>query len=63
MFELADNSEYDKLWEGSTPKTTVRLTSRRKFNVDSFAFQKVLGKGSFGKVCNECAELKVVANV
>ncbi|XP_019402980.1 PREDICTED: protein kinase C delta type isoform X2 [Crocodylus porosus] len=48
--DTTDNSEYDKLWEGHTPKTTGRLTSTRKFNIDSFAFLKVLGKGSFGKV-------------
>ncbi|NWW95381.1 KPCD kinase, partial [Rhynochetos jubatus] len=48
----ADSSEYDKLWEGRT----APRTSRRKFNIDSFTFHKVLGKGSFGKVL--LAELK-----
>ncbi|XP_061474012.1 protein kinase C delta type [Rhineura floridana] len=51
--DTTDNSEYDKLWEG---RSLSQPSSRRKFNVDSFVFQKVLGKGSFGKVL--LAELK-----
>ncbi|XP_007441694.1 protein kinase C delta type [Python bivittatus] len=51
--DMTDNNEYDKLWEGRSPS---RLSSRRKFNIDSFIFHKVLGKGSFGKVL--LAELK-----
>ncbi|KAM3843666.1 protein kinase C delta type isoform 2-T4 [Vipera latastei] len=51
--DMTDNCEYDKLWEGRSPS---QLSARRKFNIDSFAFHKVLGKGSFGKVL--LAELK-----
>lgn len=52
LFCSADNSEYDKLWEVNTTKPVPR-TARRKFNIDSFVFHKVLGKGSFGKVCDK----------
>ncbi|XP_032094772.1 LOW QUALITY PROTEIN: protein kinase C delta type [Thamnophis elegans] len=45
--DMPDNCEYDKLWEG---RSSSRLSIRRKFNIDSFIFHKVLGKGSFGKV-------------
>ncbi|KAL8212392.1 UNVERIFIED_CONTAM: hypothetical protein K2H54_045194 [Gekko kuhli] len=51
--DTTDNNEYDKLWEG---RSLSRPSSRRKFNIDSFIFHKVLGKGSFGKVL--LAELK-----
>ncbi|XP_032996631.1 protein kinase C delta type [Lacerta agilis] len=51
--DATDNSEYDKLWEG---RSLSRPSGRRKFNIDSFVFHKVLGKGSFGKVL--LAELK-----
>ncbi|XP_053233587.1 protein kinase C delta type isoform X1 [Podarcis raffonei] len=51
--DTTDNSEYDKLWEG---RSLSRPSGRRKFNIDSFVFHKVLGKGSFGKVL--LAELK-----
>ncbi|KAH0630058.1 hypothetical protein JD844_012652 [Phrynosoma platyrhinos] len=51
--DTTDNSEYDKLWEG---RSLSRPSSRRNFNIDSFIFHKVLGKGSFGKVL--LAELK-----
>ncbi|KAJ6668406.1 hypothetical protein lerEdw1_015783 [Lerista edwardsae] len=51
--DTTDNNEYDKLWEG---RSLSRPASRRNFNIDSFTFHKVLGKGSFGKVL--LAELK-----
>nr|XP_056707751.1 protein kinase C delta type [Euleptes europaea] len=51
--DMPDYNEYDKLWEG---RSLSRPSSRRKFNIESFIFHKVLGKGSFGKVL--LAELK-----
>lgn len=58
---VSNDSQYDKLWEGSTAKAAPRIASRRKFNIDSFVFHKVLGKGSFGKVCSKLTELKLTA--
>nr|XP_005991788.1 PREDICTED: protein kinase C delta type isoform X2 [Latimeria chalumnae] len=47
---------YEKLWEGTTPRPTSRISTLSKLTMDNFTFQKVLGKGSFGKVM--LAELK-----
>ncbi|MGH0187275.1 UNVERIFIED_CONTAM: hypothetical protein FKN15_024127 [Acipenser sinensis] len=56
-FHSADGSQYDKLWEGTSPRTPATISSSlRKLNVDNFVMHKVLGKGSFGKVL--LAELK-----
>ncbi|KAK6480833.1 protein kinase C delta type isoform X3 [Huso huso] len=53
----ADGSQYDKLWEGTSPRTPATISSSlRKLNIDKFVMHKVLGKGSFGKVL--LAELK-----
>ncbi|XP_058844243.1 protein kinase C delta type-like isoform X5 [Acipenser ruthenus] len=53
----ADGSQYDKLWEGTSPRTPATISSSlRKLNIDNFVMHKVLGKGSFGKVL--LAELK-----
>ncbi|MBN3284067.1 KPCD kinase, partial [Polyodon spathula] len=52
-----DGSQYDKLWEGTSPRIPATISSRlRKINIDNFVMHKVLGKGSFGKVM--LAELK-----
>ncbi|KAF3689794.1 FYVE, RhoGEF and PH domain-containing protein 5 Zinc finger FYVE domain-containing protein 23 [Channa argus] len=54
--DVNDGSPYGRLWEGSSPRPQSRITHLTRINVDNFIFQKVLGKGSFGKVL--LAELK-----
>ncbi|XP_066553705.1 protein kinase C, delta b isoform X2 [Amia ocellicauda] len=45
-----DGAPYDKLWEGSTPRTPAPPSHLPRLTFDHFVFHKVLGKGSFGKV-------------
>ncbi|XP_053325342.1 protein kinase C delta type [Spea bombifrons] len=53
----AIDHQYGKLWEGSTPQPSMRVSSlSNRLTVEKFTFHKVLGKGSFGKVL--LAELK-----
>ncbi|KAL2091392.1 hypothetical protein ACEWY4_013655 [Coilia grayii] len=54
----ADSSQYGKEWDGPSPAATPGPTiiHQTRITINSFAFQKVLGKGSFGKVM--LAELK-----
>ncbi|XP_069499657.1 protein kinase C delta type isoform X2 [Ambystoma mexicanum] len=55
--DTTDN-QYDKLWEGISPKPPPARPSSisSRLAIESFTFHKVLGKGSFGKVL--LAELK-----
>ncbi|XP_060766140.1 protein kinase C, delta b [Neoarius graeffei] len=48
----SDGTAYDKLWDGHTPTlpTVPHQAHSIRLSIDQFAFQKVLGKGSFGKV-------------
>uniref|UniRef100_A0AAR2L2M7 Protein kinase C n=1 Tax=Pygocentrus nattereri TaxID=42514 RepID=A0AAR2L2M7_PYGNA len=41
---------YGLLWEGSSPRPPSRIMHQTRITAEHFTFQKVLGKGSFGKV-------------
>ncbi|KAJ8408148.1 hypothetical protein AAFF_G00263760 [Aldrovandia affinis] len=45
-----DSGPYGKMWDSSAPRPASRITHQTRISVENFVFQKVLGKGSFGKV-------------
>lgn len=51
-FIFSDGTPYGRIWEGSSPRPSSRITHQTRITAEHFIFHKVLGKGSFGKVTN-----------